>query len=66
MAQGAPRRTIRFELTWRGVLGIAALVFCLFLWMFILGIWAGQTISSPSDPTAAAKTEAPPTDSSRR
>jgi len=40
---------MRFELTWRGLFGIAVLVFCLFLWMFILGIWAGQTILSVSD-----------------
>jgi len=49
---------MRFELTWRGLFGVAVLVFCLFLWMFILGIWAGQTFLQPSSP-AAAKIDSP-------
>jgi hypothetical protein len=66
LAQDKPRRVIRFELTWRGVFGIAVVVFCLFLWMFILGIWAGQTILPPSSP-AASKTDTPArTDSASR
>ncbi|MDR0477194.1 MAG: hypothetical protein LBH14_04575 [Desulfobulbaceae bacterium] len=64
MAADKPRRAIRFELTWRGVFGVAVLVFCLFLWMFILGVWAGQTIlpaSGPpvSDPPASGPAAAP-------
>ncbi len=39
---------IRFELGLGGLLGLGVLVFCIFLWMFLLGIWAGQTILSPS------------------
>lgn len=40
-----------------GIAGIGVVVFCLFLWMFLLGIWAGQTILYPpptSNPPAAA------------
>jgi hypothetical protein len=27
--------------------GLVVVCFCLFLWMFLLGIWAGQTILLP-------------------
>ena len=37
-----------FELGWRGMFGLVVVCFCLFLWMFLLGIWAGQTILLPS------------------
>ena len=42
-----PKR-FRFQLGLAGVAGIGVVVFCLFLWMFLLGIWAGQTILLPS------------------
>jgi len=42
-----PKR-FRFQLGYSGVAGIAVVSFCLFLWMFLLGIWAGQTILLPS------------------
>ena len=42
-----PKR-FRFQLSLAGVAGIGVVVFCLFLWMFLLGIWAGQTILLPS------------------
>jgi len=37
------------------VAGIAVVMFCLFLWMFLLGIWAGQTILLPSPPPQSVK-----------
>lgn len=46
----------RFQLGVTGVAGIAVVMFCLFLWMFLLGIWAGQTILLPASPSAAGKT----------
>jgi len=42
-----PKR-FRFQLGFSGVAGIAVVSFCLFLWMFLLGVWAGQTILLPS------------------
>jgi len=42
------KKKIKFELTPGGLLGIAAVLFCLFLWMFLLGIWAGQTVLLPA------------------
>jgi hypothetical protein len=41
-------RKIRFELTRSAIGGIAVIVFCLFLWMFLLGVWAGQSILLPT------------------
>jgi hypothetical protein len=41
-------RRFQFQLGYGGVAGIAVVMFCLFLWMFLLGIWAGQTILLPS------------------
>lgn len=35
---------IKFELTKSGVAGIGVVFFCLFLWMFLFGVWAGQSI----------------------
>jgi hypothetical protein len=29
------------------MIGLVIVCFCLFLWMFLLGIWAGQTILLP-------------------
>lgn len=44
-------KKLKFELTRSGVGGIGVIVFCLFLWMFLLGVWAGQTLLSPSNHT---------------
>ena len=43
--------------------GVAVVMFCLFLWMFLLGIWAGQTILLPLPDKAepGAETPAPST-----
>jgi hypothetical protein len=44
----SPKKTYRFQLSLPGIAGIAVVCFCLFLWMFLLGIWAGQTFLLPS------------------
>ena len=41
-------KAFRIEFGWRGMFGLVVVCFCLFLWMFLLGIWAGQTILLPS------------------
>jgi cell division septation protein DedD len=38
---------IRFELGLLGMFTLAAVCFCIFLWMFLLGLWAGQTLLKP-------------------
>ncbi len=40
-------KKLKFELTRSAVAGIAVIAFCLFLWMFLLGVWAGQTLLLP-------------------
>lgn len=40
-------KPFRFELGWSGMFGLVVVCFCLFLWMFLLGLWAGQTILLP-------------------
>lgn len=47
-ARKKPVKRFRFQLSLAGVAGVGIVVFCLFLWMFLLGIWAGQTILLPS------------------
>jgi hypothetical protein len=57
-----PRKAkpFRIELGWRGMFGLVVVCFFLFFWMFVLGIWAGQTILLPTKerwqtrPTSAA------------
>lgn len=39
---------VRFELTWGGIAGIAVICVCIFLWMFVLGVWTGQSLLRPS------------------
>lgn len=41
-------KPFRFELGWRGVFSLVTVCLCLFLWMFFLGLWAGQTILLPT------------------
>ena len=40
-------KAFRIELGWRGLLSLILVCFCMFFWMFVLGIWAGQTILFP-------------------
>jgi hypothetical protein len=42
------RFQIKFELGFGGILSLGVVCFCVFLWMFLLGIWAGQTVLLPS------------------
>jgi len=35
---------VTVELGWGGLFGLAVAAFCVFLWMFFLGVWAGQSI----------------------
>lgn len=42
-------KKLKFELTRSAVGGIGVVVFCLFLWMFLLGVWAGQSLLLPTD-----------------
>ncbi|MDH5297995.1 MAG: SPOR domain-containing protein [Desulfobulbaceae bacterium] len=39
---------IRFELGILGLGGLTVVCLCIFLWLFMLGVWAGQTVLSPS------------------
>jgi len=41
-------KKIKFELTRSGVVGIGIVCFCIFLWMFLLGVWTGQSLLLPS------------------
>lgn len=56
MAHTVPRkkRIIRFELTPLGLFGVGVACCCLFVLLFILGIWAGQTILLPEHVFTAA------------
>ncbi len=38
---------VKFELARSAILGIAVVVFCLFVWTFIFGVWAGQSMLAP-------------------
>lgn len=38
------RALVRFEFGLGGLLGVGIVFFCIFLWMFLLGIWVGQTL----------------------
>ncbi|MGB3211561.1 MAG: hypothetical protein WBB19_12725 [Desulforhopalus sp.] len=40
-------KKLKFELTKSAIAGIAVIAFCLFLWMFLLGVWAGQSLLLP-------------------
>jgi len=44
------RPKVRFELSRGGIGGIAVICFCLLLWMFLFGVWAGQSLLKPSEP----------------
>ena len=41
-------KKLKFELTKSAAAGIGVVSFCLFLWMFLLGVWAGQSLLLPS------------------
>ena len=49
MATKRPKQVkkLKFELTRSAVVGIGVVSFCLFLWMFLIGVWAGQSLLYP-------------------
>ena len=49
MAKGVKKVAFRFELSWGGLFSLVIVCGCIFLWMFLLGVWAGQTILLPSE-----------------
>lgn len=40
---------VKVELGWGGLFSLVVVAFCIFLWMFLLGLWAGQTILIPGE-----------------
>ncbi len=38
----------KFELTRGAIGGIGVVCFCIFLWMFLFGVWTGQSLLLPS------------------
>ncbi|SDO82941.1 hypothetical protein [Desulforhopalus singaporensis] len=42
------KKKLKFELSVTAVGGIGIVVFCIFLWMFLLGVWVGQSLLLPS------------------
>lgn len=42
-----PVKKFKFQMTRSGIAGIAVVCFCVFLWMFIFGVWAGQFLLYP-------------------
>ena len=65
LAETARSKAFRIELGWRGMFGLVVVCFCLFLWMFLLGLWAGQTILLPPRPVQTEQAnESPKTFSS--
>ena len=54
MAQRKQRPAkIKFQLSRGGIAGIGIVCFCIFLWMFLFGVWAGQSILRPAAPVTA-------------
>lgn len=45
MARKAPKENalVRIELGIGGLLGLVVVVFCIFLWMYLFGVWTGQS-----------------------
>ena len=46
---------VRLELGIGGLFGLAIVSFCIFLWMFLFGMWTGQTVIESSSGTNSAK-----------
>ena len=42
-----PVKKVKFQLTRSGIAGIGVVCFCVFLWMFLFGVWAGQSLLFP-------------------
>lgn len=52
-----PVKKLKFELTRSALAGVSVIAFCLFLWMFLLGVWAGQSLLLPSYGSGSASVE---------
>jgi len=53
MARAKKKRpALRVELGWSSLLAVAVVCFCIFLWMFLFGVWTGQTLLTPGNDTA--------------
>lgn len=57
MTNDVKKIAFRFELSWGGMFGLVAVCGCIFLWLFLLGVWAGQTILLPSEGTQSISFE---------
>lgn len=59
MSVATPKKRflIRFELGIFGLFGLTVVTFCIFLWMFLLGIWAGQTVLQQPEGSAKSTLE---------
>lgn len=51
MGNGAKKIAFRFELSWGGMFGLVAVCGGIFVWLFFLGVWAGQTVLLPPEGT---------------
>ncbi|HBH28410.1 MAG: hypothetical protein N839_0000930 [Desulfofustis sp. PB-SRB1] len=47
---GKAKPGIKFEVSRGGIGGIGIVCFCIFLWMFLFGVWAGQSLLKPTEP----------------
>ncbi len=56
-----PVKKVKFQLTRSGIAGIGVVFFCIFLWMFLFGVWAGQSLLFP--PVSKARISAEVRDS---
>lgn len=60
MVATAKRKQVKkykFELTRSAIGGIGVVCFCIFLWMFLLGVWTGQSLLMPTFLEPLAGTE---------
>jgi hypothetical protein len=48
--------TFRIELGVGGMIGLGIVCVCIFVWMFLLGVWSGQTVLLPTAPGAGPDT----------
>ncbi|NLZ17588.1 MAG: hypothetical protein GX087_07640 [Desulfobulbaceae bacterium] len=46
------RKAFSIDLSWKGLFGLLLIFFLLQMWMFLLGMWAAQTIVFPTSTTA--------------
>ncbi|MCW5211508.1 hypothetical protein VU04_01185 [Desulfobulbus sp. TB] len=53
----ASAKYFTFRISLNGLAGIALVAFCLFLFLFFLGMWAGETIISPCPPVVVEQLE---------